>query len=247
MDISTERVEIAVPGSGTMGGYLAKPQADAPRPAVVVFMEVFGVNSHIREVTDRIAREGYVALAPDYYHRTAPGVEYGYDDKDLEAGMELYMKLDSDQMIADARAAIDYLKSRSDVKGDAIGCTGFCAGGHMTYLTACETEVKAAACFYGGGVADTQGLGGGPAPLSRTSKIKGKILCLFGGQDAYIPPDHVDATRQELGKTGVRHEIVVYDKADHGFFCDQRDSYDKAAADDAWKRVKRFFAEELGS
>ena len=246
MDISTERVEMTVPGGGSMGGYLARPQADGQRPAVLVFMEVFGVNSHIREVADRIAREGYVTLAPDYYHRTAPGVEYGYGDEDLEVGMGLYMKLKTDEMIADAQAAIGYLKSRSDVKSGAIGCTGFCAGGHMTYLTACETDVKASASFYGGGIADTQGLGGGPAPLSRTSKIKGKILCLFGGQDAYIPPDQVDAIRQELGKSGVNHEVVVYEKADHGFFCDQRDSYDKAAAADAWERVKRFFAEELG-
>jgi carboxymethylenebutenolidase len=245
MEITTERVHINVDGQ-TMGGYLARPQDAAPRPAVVVFMEIFGINAHIRDVTERVAREGYVALAPDFFHRTGPGVEYGYDEKGMAEGIKLYQQLKADEMIADARAALSFLKRQNFVKGDKLGAVGFCVGGHMTYLAACETDIKAAASFYGGGIAKPQGFGGAPSTIGRTSKISGKILCLFGEKDASIPLSEVEMIRTELQKHRIRHEVVVYPGADHGFFCDQRATYNKAAAEDAWARVKKLFAEELG-
>jgi carboxymethylenebutenolidase len=244
MDITTERVRIPV-GRSEMGGYLAHPKDGASRPAVLVFMEIFGINAHIRDVTERVAREGYVALAPDYFHRTGPGVEYGYDEKGMAGGMKLLAQLEADEMIADSQAAIAWLRARKDVNG-RIGAMGFCIGGHMTYLTACETDVAAAASFYGGGIAAPQGPGGAPSTVSRTPKIRGKILCLFGQKDALIPQAQVEAIRAALAKAGVKHEVVVYPDADHGFFCDQRATYQKSAADDAWKRVKALFESELG-
>lgn len=245
MEITTERVHINV-DNRTMGGYLARPTDATPRPAVVVFMEIFGINSHIRDVTERVAREGYVALAPDFFHRTGPGVEFGYDEKGMAEGIKLYQQLKADEMIADARAALSFLKRQNFVKGDKLGAMGFCVGGHMTYLAACETDIKAAASFYGGGIAKPEGFGGAPSTVGRTSKIKGKILCLFGDKDASIPLSEVELIRAELQKHNIRHEIVVYPGADHGFFCDQRATYHKAAAEDAWERVKKLFAEELG-
>jgi carboxymethylenebutenolidase len=247
MDFTTERIEIPLAGGGTMGGYLARPTAGGPHPAVLVFMEIFGINPHIRDVTERVAREGYVALAPDTFHRTGPGVELGYDDDGFAKGFALLNQLRSDEVIADARAAIGFLEGRADVRGDRIGCMGFCIGGHLAYLTACETGVKATASFYGGGIAAPEGLGGGASTLSRTAKIGGKILCLFGGKDEYIPADQVEAIRGELAKSGVRHDTVVYPDAQHGFFCDQRDSYHEASTRDAWARVKALFAEELAA
>ena len=101
---------------------------------------------------------------------------------------------------------------------------GFCIGGHMTYLTAAETDVAAAASFYGGGIAAPQGP---------------------GGKDSMIPQSEVAASRSALEEHSVRHEIVVYEGADHGFFCDQRATYLEASAKDAWARVKKLFAEEL--
>jgi carboxymethylenebutenolidase len=245
MEITTERVEIPGEG-GSFGGYVARPAGSDPLPAVIVYMEIFGVNSHIRDVTERIAREGYVAIAPDYFHRTGPGVELAYDDAGMEAGMKLLFALQADEMIADANATLAYLRARSDVKGDAIGAMGFCIGGHMTYLTACETDVKVSASFYGGGIAGPQGPGGGASTLTRTSDISGRILCLFGGQDAMIPLDQVDAIRSALADAGVRHEVVVYDEADHGFNCDQRATYNEPAATSAWQKVVAAFSQELG-
>ncbi len=244
MGIQTERVQIPLSGGGTMGGTLARPDGGGPHPGVVVFMEIFGVNAHIRDVVERVAGEGYVALAPDFFHRTGPGAEYGYDDTGFAEGMKLLNALDADEMVADARAAVDWLRARSDTT-DKIGAMGFCIGGHMTYLSACETDVAAAASFYGGGIAAPQGMGGKPSTIGRTPKIRGRILCLFGEKDGFIPLDQVEQIKDALAKAGTRHEVVVYPDADHGFFCDQRGTYQKAAAEDAWRRVKALFQQEL--
>ena len=243
MEIQTERIEIAV-GGERMGAYLARPKDATPRPGVIVWMEIFGVNAHIRDVTERVAREGYVALAPDFFHRTFPGLDVGYDAKGMEIGMKGLAGLDADQMIADARAAVTHLRGLRGCTGK-LGAMGFCIGGHMTYLTACETDVAAAASFYGGGIAAPKGPGGKPSPISRTPKLTGKLVCLFGGKDAMIPLPQVDAIRKALADGKKRHEVVVYPDADHGFFCDQRATYHAASAKDAWERVKRLFAEEL--
>ncbi|RIL07983.1 MAG: carboxymethylenebutenolidase [Proteobacteria bacterium] len=245
MEITTERVQVPV-GDARMPGYVARPAEGGPHPAVIVWMEIFGVNSHIRDVTERIAREGYVALAPNFFHRTAPDIEVGYDEAGRAAGIEQMQKLDADQMIADARAAVAYLRSRADTTKQ-IGVTGFCIGGHMAYLTAAETDVAAAAPFYGGGIAGPQGPGGKPAPIHRTNKIRGRVVAFFGGKDSMIPASQVDAIRGALREHGVRHEVVVYPDADHGFFCDQRPTYHAASAKDAWERVTKLFAEELRS
>jgi carboxymethylenebutenolidase len=244
MSISTERVEIPQDG-GSFGAYVARPEGSETLPAVVVYMEIFGVNSHIRDVTERVAREGYVAIAPDYFHRTGPGIELGYNEDGFAEGMKLLGSLQADEMIADANATLAYLRGRPDVQGDKIGAMGFCIGGHMTYLTACTTDIQVSAPFYGGGIAAPQGPGGGGSTISRTAGIKGTMLCLFGGKDALIPGEQVDAIRKAIDGARVRGEVVVYPDADHGFHCDQRDTYDEAASKDAWQRVTSLFAAEL--
>jgi len=244
MALRKEQVEISTP-DGPMGGHLVLPEGGGPLPAVLVYMEIFGVNSHIRDVTERVAAEGYVALAPDYFHRTAPGIELGYDDDGMAKGMQLLGQLKADEMIADARAAIDYLDARPEVASGRIGAMGFCIGGHMTYLTACTTDVKAAASYYGGGIAASRGPGGAESTLSRTPGIRGRVNCYFGGQDAMIPQDQVDAIRAALDATGGGHEVFVYDEADHGFHCDQRATYHEASAKDAWEKTRALFAAHL--
>ena len=245
METRSERIEIQVADGTAMGGYLARPDNDEVLPGVIVYMEIFGINSHIRSVTDRIAGEGYVALAPDYFHRTGPGIELGYDDAGMAEGMTHLGRLAAETMIADAQATIDALTARADVGGSGIGAMGFCIGGHMTYLAACETDLKAAASYYGGGIAAPAGPGGAPPTLSRTKKIKGRINCYFGGQDALIPQVQVQAINVALSDAGVAHEVHVYDGADHGFNCDQRASFDEAASQDAWSRTLELFASEL--
>jgi carboxymethylenebutenolidase len=245
MALETAFVEIPVSGGGTMGGYLARPEGDATLPGVLVYMEIFGVNAHIRDVTDRIAAEGYVAIAPDYFHRTGPGIELEYNEDGMAEGMKHHGQLHADTMITDAKDTIAFLRARSDVKGESIGAMGFCIGGHMTYLTACETDVKAAASYYGGGIAAPAGPGGGAPTVSRSGNISGKLVCYFGGQDSMIPQPEVDAVRKALDETGTGHEVVVYPDADHGFNCDQRPSFHADSAKDAWARTLALFSSEL--
>jgi carboxymethylenebutenolidase len=245
MQVKTERVEIPVSDGTTMAGYVARPDDAEARPAVIVYMEIFGINSHIRDVTERIAGEGFVALAPDYFHRTGPGIELDYDDAGMAEGMKHLGQLATDSMIADAKGAIDFLSARNDVGGSGIGAMGFCIGGHMAYLTACETPVKAAASYYGGGIAAPEGPGGGPSTLSRTGGIKGRINCYFGADDGMIPADQVGAIRQALGDAKIQHHVEVYPGADHGFNCDRRATYNEGAAKKAWAKTVALFNEEL--
>ena len=245
MSIQTKEVEITTAAGVTMGGYLALPEGEGPHPAVLVFMEIFGVNDHIQDVTRRVAEEGYVALAPDYFHRTGAGMQLAYTEDGMAAGMEQLNQLVAEQMISDAKDAISFLRGRDDVVSDRIGAMGFCIGGHMTYLTACETDIAASASYYGGGIAAEEGPGGAVPTISRTLKISGRIQCYFGGKDALIPQRQVDDIRNALESAGVAHEVQVYDDADHGFHCDQRPTYHEASAKDAWRRTFELFGNVL--
>lgn len=244
MAITTEDISIPV-GSDNMPAYIARPEGNDPLPAVIVWMEIFGVNSHIRDVTERIAAAGYVACAPNFFHRVAPDLDLGYDEAGMNEGIDHMMKLTADNMIADQRATIAYLRGRADTTGK-IGAMGFCIGGHMTYLTACENDIDAAVSFYGGGIAAPEGPGGAASTISRTARINCPIVCLFGALDAHIPPADTSAVEAALKAEGRDGEVVIYDDADHGFFCDQRASYNEGAATDAWRRTTDLFAANLG-
>ena len=244
MQVVHERVKVPV-GSLSMPAYLARPTAPGTYPAVLVFQEIFGVNHHIRSVADRVAAEGYVALAPEVFYRTAPGLELKYDPDGLGRGIELMNQVKASDVLADIGGALTYLKGRAEVGGRGVGAMGFCFGGHLTYLAACELPIAAGASFYGGGIAVGTPGNDGPPTVERTGKIKGRILCLFGDQDSYISADQVEKIRGELTRHHIRHEVVVYPGVGHGFFCDARADYNKSAAGDAWRRVRDLFREEL--
>jgi carboxymethylenebutenolidase len=245
-NVRSEEIELTVDGE-KMTAFLALPEAAGPRPVVLVFQEIFGVNAHIRDVATRIAGEGYVALAPDYHHRAwPPGTVLPYDDEGMKRGMAVIPKLTADGVLADIDACIAFLKTRKEANTDKLGAIGFCIGGHVTYLAAATRPVAAAASFYGGGIA-TFAPGGGKKTIERTGDIKGKILCLFGKEDPMIPQDQVAAIKKALEENKVRHEVVVYDDASHAFFRDvDPRMHRERAAKDAWERVKRLFKEELG-
>ena len=244
MQTKSERITIPV-GAASMGAYVARPADTGSYPGVLVFQEIFGVNHHIRSVTDRVAAEGYVALAPELFHRTAPGLDVGYDEAGMQRGLACMSQAKASEVLADVGAAIDALRKRPDVKGRGIGAMGFCFGGHVTYLAACELPIAAAASFYGGGIAVGSPGNEGVPTIDRTSKMRGRILCLFGEKDGYISADQVEKIRAALEQHHIRHEVVVYPGVGHGFFCDERADYSASAASDAWRRVQDLFREEL--
>jgi carboxymethylenebutenolidase len=165
----------------------------------------------------------------------------------MKQGMAVIPKLTADGLTADIGATISFLKTRKEADATRLGAIGFCIGGHAAYFAAATQPMAATASFYGGGIA-TFGPGGTQPTVERSAGIKGKILCLFGGKDPMIPEQQVQKIRAALEQNKVRHEVVVYPEASHAFFCEvpERGSYVPAAAKDAWERVKRLFAEELG-
>lgn len=239
MEITTSTISLNTP-DGKMEAYEARPKdGAAARPAIIVLMEAFGVNSHIKDVTERIAREGYVAVAPDLYHREPERI---VPYKDLQKAIGIMNRLQDPKAMDDVGAVLSHFKSQSYVKQGAIGVTGFCMGGRLTYLTAAHhnKDVKAAVAFYGGGIPM-----GRPSPLERTAEIGCPIQLFFGGKDPLIPGEHVEKINQALKDQKKNFTIQTYLEATHGFFCNDRESYHPEAARDAWEKTRSFFAQHL--
>jgi carboxymethylenebutenolidase len=232
--------------------YLAEPLGEGKFPAIVVIQEIFGVNAHIRDVVERFAALGYVAIAPAIYQRQAPGFESGYSPEEIQQGRQYKEQTRADELLSDIGATIAYLQSLPNVETEAtpsghlaeIGCIGFCFGGHVAYLAATLPEVKATASFYGAGIA-TLTPGGGEPTVTRTGQIRGELYAFFGREDESISAEQVEAIEAALEANGVPHRVFQYDRAGHGFFCDRRGSYNLEAATDAWEQVKALFGRVL--
>ena len=242
-----QTAKIKVPNQDLqIDAYLAMPADEGQFPGIIVIQEIFGVNAHIREVTERIAKEGYIAIAPAIYQRLAPGFETGYTPKDITLGRRYKEMTKASELLGDIQATIDYLKSLPQVKKDGFGCIGFCFGGHVTYLAATLPDIKATASFYGAGIT-TSTPGGGEPTITRTKDIKGTLYAFFGMEDASIPTPQVDQIETELAKYQIPHRVFRYDGVDHGFFCDHRGSYDATAAAAAWTQVQQLFETTLAA
>lgn len=238
MEIKTSTLQLDTP-DGKMEAHEAKPEDAAAWPAIIVLMEAFGLNSHIKDVTERIAREGYVAVAPDLYHRESERV---VPYSELQRAIGLMNRLQDPKVMSDVGTVVSHLKSQKYVKGGAIGVIGFCMGGRYTYLAAAHhnKDIKAAVAFYGGGIPM-----GNPSPLSRTAEIHCPIQLFFGDKDPLISQDHVAQINKALTDNRKTFKVKVYPGAGHGFFCNERESYHADSAKDAWEKSKSFFAEHL--
>jgi carboxymethylenebutenolidase len=207
------------------GGYRADPTG-APKGAIVVIQEIFGVNHHIRAVCDRLASAGYVAIAPSIFDRIEPNFQSGYSPDEIAVARKFVANPDWPAMLLDTQAAIDAVKSVGPV-----GIIGFCLGGSVAYAAATKlTGLSAAIGYYGGAVV-----------RFADDKPKVPTQLHFGEQDQGIPLTDVDTIKSKRPEV----EVYVYPGAQHGFHCDERASYDKASADIAWPRSLDFFAKHL--
>jgi carboxymethylenebutenolidase len=208
-----------------LGGYRADP-ASAPKAAVVVIQEIFGVNHHIRAICDRFAGNGYVAIAPAIFDRIEPNFQSGYSPDEIAVARKFVANPDWTAMLRDSQAAIDAVKEIGPV-----GIIGFCLGGSVAYAAATKLSgLSAAIGYYGGAVVRFAG----DAP-----KVPTQLH--FGERDAGIPLSDVDIIRSLRPDV----EIHVYPDAQHGFNCDERASYDPASAGVAKQRSLDFFARHL--
>ncbi len=225
-------IELKAADGTAVPAYEARP-AGTPRGAVVVIQEIFGVNSHIRQVADGYAAEGYLAVAPACFHRVKPAVELGYTDADMGEGFgykTAVEALPAPGVLQDIQAAIDHAARAS---GGKVGIVGYCWGGLLGGRSACLLKgLAAAAPYYGGGVTT-------PEESARRPQVP--VLAHFAEEDKWIPLDTVEAFKQ------AHPEVAVHTyAAHHGFNCDQRGSWHAPSAQLARERTLAFFAKQLG-
>lgn len=222
-------------------GYLAHPDDGRPHPAVLVFIEAFGVNSHFRELAARLAEAGFTALIPDVYHGNV------FDYSDITNAIGHLRSLNDEQVMAETVAALDYLAASAHAN-DAVGVLGFCMGGRYAFLANAEqtTRIRGAVSFYGGGIAPEQDAAGRKPLLDRVPHMQTPLLLQYGTADQSIQPAEQARIVEALNSAGKRFSMEVYPDAGHGFFCDDRPSYDADAAAQGWQRTLAFFHQHLG-
>ena len=240
-EIPTEWVSLQVADGTTMRAYVARPPKTPPRAGLLAFQEAFGVNAHIRDITERLARGGFHAVAPELFHRTGPGFEGAYNN--FEAAMPHVRAIKEQDLEADARATHTWLRENLGAAETPIACIGFCMGGRVSFLSNSILPIKAAVSFYGGGIAPSPM---GPGLLSHSGDLHAPQLLFWGGLDKHIGPEQTQAVAESLRQAGKPFVNVEFSDADHGFFCDVRPSYNPAAAQQAWALTHAFLNYNLG-
>src|SRR3990170_3619394 len=218
-------------GGVTVHAYLSRPKGAGPFPAVVVIHENRGLLEHFKDVTRRLAKLSYVALAVDL-----ASTEGGTDrfTSDLAQVTAILGRTPPERMVEFLNAAVRYLQAQRFVRGNRIGVTGYCFGGGMAWrLATANAELRAAVPYYGAN-----------PPLEDVAKIKTAVLAIYGGPDERIKAG-IPAVREAMRKAGVTHEIVIYPGADHAFFNDTGPRYNASAARGAWDRTVGWFGKYL--
>jgi carboxymethylenebutenolidase len=235
-----ETVTLPAPDGFALPGYLARPKARGRFPAVIVASEIFGVHDYIKDVCRRLAKLGYVAIAPAFFVRVADPAPVA----DMAEVMKIVQKAPDPQVMGDVGATLAYLSVHPEVDATKIAITGFCYGGGVTWL-ACETfdQFKAGVAWYGKMVRPA----GAPDdpnrlwPIERVARLHAPVLGLYGAKDGLAAG--IPAMRDALAAAGkTDSEIIVYPDAGHGFHADYRASYNAVDAADGWSRMLAFLA-----
>ena len=234
MTITTESITLDVKGS-IMSAYVARPESGRA-PGLIVFQEAFGVNDHVKDVARRLAQQGYTAIAPELFHRTAPpGFTAGYADY---AALGPHMQgVTSEGIEDDAQTCYEWLVNDRQVDATRLGAIGFCMGGRASFIANSKLPLSAAVSYYGGGIGTTL--------LDLTPEQHGPMLFCWGGLDKHIGPDQRNAVTEAMTKAEKVYVSAEFSKADHGFFCDARPAYNPNAARQAWALTLSFLATYL--
>jgi carboxymethylenebutenolidase len=213
-------VKLHVTDGQELSAWVARPEGE-PVAGLVVVQEIFGVNAHIRSVTDGWAKDGFLAIAPALFDRIEPGVKLAYEGPDMERARSFIPKLDVEKSVLDTKAAMEYAASAT---GKKVAVIGYCYGGTVAWLAATRLSAAAAVGYYGG-------------QISRFAAENPAcpVMLHFGRQDAHIPAEEVDKVKSAHPEV----EVYWYD-AGHGFNCDARSSYNPAAAIEARERSLAF-------
>jgi len=242
-ELITEDVHFTGFNNYRMPAYVARPAARGRRGTIIVVNEIFGIHDYIKDVCRRFAREGYVAIAPDYFDRAGdPAAMTNFDEIRPIVATANY-----EQVMGDTSGAIDWIRAQNFTNGD-IGITGFCWGGTVVWMAAAHlTHIKAGVAWYGRVVRPAPGSWGSeeerPWPLDSAADLRKPVLGLYAELDNGIPLEGVERFRAALNANGnpSHSEIIVYPGVRHGFHADYRQSYNAEAAADGWTRALAWF------
>ena len=230
----TRRETIEMPDGGEMGAFVALPET-GHGPGLLVLMEIFGVGSYIRRAAERLAELGYVALAPDLYRRTDPGLELAHDQAGLKAAGQAVGRLDVEGAVQDSLTALEHLRGLPEVDGPA-GVLGFCLGGSLAFAVAAEGDPAVAISYYGSTVADA---------LGDRDRISCPVQFHFGAEDPYIPVAQAELVAAAAARRP-HWECHIQPDAGHAFDNHESDMFHRRdAAARAWELTSDFLAREL--
>lgn len=223
-------------------GYYARPKGEGTYPAVIVFMEGFGLNDFIKfDVCERLAQAGFAALAPDFYH----GDVYKYTD--FQGGIAKLKTLNDDTIMAETGMGLAFLANRKEVDFSRLGAIGFCMGGRLAFLanSVHADQLKGTVCFYGGGIAPQQDPFGRPPLLDRVEAMQAPLLLIYGALDNSITPDEHERIAKSLSAAKKRYTLSIFPTVGHGFASVRREGSEGAAAKEAWQITMNFFLQNL--
>lgn len=259
--VRADWVSIPVPAasgvpSTVIRAWWSRPTSGLMRGGVLVLPEVFGVNGWVRSVADRLAAQGYGALAITPFARSAPDLDLGYDAAGLAEGREHRDRVEAAPFLADAGAAVAWLQQTLRQQGLAhqpLGCVGFCFGGHLAWLAATLPEIGATCSFYGARISSFRPGGGAPT-LEDLPQVPGRLWSWIGDADPLIPQEEVEAVRQAMtnanggvdpGQDDARHRLFVVPQVGHGFLCEAREDFNAPEAAVAWRQMLELLDEQL--
>ncbi|MDB5348799.1 MAG: dienelactone hydrolase-like enzyme [Planctomycetota bacterium] len=236
-DLEAGEVKIPTP-DGQIPAYRAMPAKGGPFPVILVVQEIFGVHEHIKDICRRLAKLGYLAIAPELYARQGDVSKMTDFGKIIS---EVVSKVPDAQVMSDLDATVAWVKASGKGDTSRLGVTGFCWGGRIVWLYAAHNkDVKAGVAWYGR-LADKSDKLHPKQPIDVVDSLKAPVLGLYGGADQGIPVESVERMQAALKKAGKPSEIVLYPETPHGFHADYRPSYRKDKAEDGWKRLLEWF------
>jgi carboxymethylenebutenolidase len=233
--MTNQTITLTPKDGSSMNAYVSTPDANGPFAVVLVLQEAFGVNHHIRSVANRICAEGWIAIAPELYHRTTgPGFEIGYGDFELIRPHAMAVNLES--LTYDLHAVYDWIQSQQHTIKNKIASIGFCMGGRVSYIANALLPLSAAISYYGSNM-----------PVDLAKDLHGPQLFYWGGLDKHILPQQIEGVVSAVKSAGKEYTNVVISYGDHGFNCDERPSYQPKAAREAWAMSMAFLKNNLGA
>ncbi len=241
MLVTTDYVDIPAGGS-PLRMFVAAPRDAGAYPGILCYSDIFQLTPTMQRACTRLAGYGFVAAAPEIYHRIEPaGSPIAFDDAGRTRGLEDAGKTPVTHFDEDRRAALNYLAGHSHVAQGALGAMGFCIGGHLAFRAALEPDVKATVCYYGTGIHDGKlGSDRDAGSLARAAEIEGKLLMVWGTHDPHVPENGRAVIDRKLREAKVDYAVKLY-PCDHAFMRDEGPRYDPQATDQAFADMIALF------